>query len=269
MRACFVAFFALALAACSARQGETEVGNLLPASQPRQAGALSNVAPARRTPPEIALNRLPPEVVLNSLAPEVALSRVAPAPKPPRGAELVPAPQTAQVSSLGGLVGAPADATDLFASSSAYAPRVADRTYVTLTGYSPGTVVVRTKERRLYLVLNDGQALRYPVAVGKAGQEWTGTSHIYSKRIKPPWSPPQVIKRDSPTLPDVIPGGSPSNPMGDAALLIAGGEYAIHGTNRPESIGRFVSYGCIRMYNEDVMDLYRRVLVGTPIVVER
>jgi len=156
--------------------------------------------------------------------------------------------------------------------SSAYAPpkhRVANRADVKLAGYAPGTVVVRTRERRLYLVLNDGQALRYPVGVGKAGQEWTGASYIYSKRIRPPWAPPDDLKRENPALPDVIPGGSSSNPMGDAALLIAGGEYAIHGTNRPESIGRFVSHGCIRMYNEDVLDLYQRVRVGTTVVVER
>jgi lipoprotein-anchoring transpeptidase ErfK/SrfK len=156
--------------------------------------------------------------------------------------------------------------------SSAYAPprqRVANRTYAKLAGYAPGTVVVRTQERRLYLVLNEGQALRYPVAVAKAGHEWTGASYIYSKRIRPPWTPPTDIKRANPALPDVIPGGSSSNPMGDAALLIAGGEYAIHGTNRPESIGRSASYGCIRMYNEDILDLYQRVQVGTMVVVER
>jgi lipoprotein-anchoring transpeptidase ErfK/SrfK len=118
-------------------------------------------------------------------------------------------------------------------------------------------------------VLNESQALRYPVAVAKPGHEWTGASYIHSKRIRPAWAPPHDIKRANPALPDVIPAGSSSNPMGAAALLIAGGEYAIHGTNRPESIGRFVSHGCIRMYNEDILDLYQRVQVGTMVVVER
>ena len=85
--------------------------------------------------------------------------------------------------------------------------------------------------------------------------------------MRPDWSPPPDIKRDHPNLPDVIPGGSARNPMGAAALTLDGGLYAIHGTNRPGTIGRFVSYGCIRMYNNDIDDLYRRVSVGTPVVV--
>jgi lipoprotein-anchoring transpeptidase ErfK/SrfK len=141
--------------------------------------------------------------------------------------------------------------------------------YVSLKGYAPGTVVVRTNERRLYFVLNNGRAVRYMVGVGKAGMKWTGKSFIYSKRFKPPWSPPQMMVDENPSLPAVIDSGAPSNPMGDAALLIAGGEYAIHGTNRPETIGHFVSHGCIRMFNEDIMDLYSRVGVGTRVVVTR
>jgi lipoprotein-anchoring transpeptidase ErfK/SrfK len=83
------------------------------------------------------------------------------------------------------------------------------------------------------------------------------------------WSPPPEVKRDKPRLPNFIRGGSPSNPMGAAALTLGGGEYAIHGTNRPGSIGGFVSYGCIRMHNHDVIDLFGRVSVGTPVVVVR
>ena len=86
---------------------------------------------------------------------------------------------------------------------------------------------------------------------------------------KPAWSPPKEVKRDKPSLPDVIPGGSPRNPMGAAAMTLAGGEYAIHGTNVPSSIGGFVSYGCIRMFNQDVVDLYSRVSVGTTVMVVR
>jgi lipoprotein-anchoring transpeptidase ErfK/SrfK len=134
---------------------------------------------------------------------------------------------------------------------------------------SPGTIVVHTNERRLYLVLGSGQALRYPVGVGRAGQQWSGQAVIDGKRIRPAWAPPPDIARDNPRLPKVIPGGSPKNPMGVAALTLSGGEYAIHGTNNPGSVGRFVSYGCIRMYNQDITDLYGRVRVGTPVIVAR
>jgi len=133
--------------------------------------------------------------------------------------------------------------------------------------YAPGTIVVRTNERRLYLVVDQDHAVRYPVGVGKAGKQWAGTTHIDGKYRHPAWSPPAEVKRDKPGIPDVIPGGSPRNPMGVAALTLEGGEYAIHGTNVPGSVGGFVSYGCIRMLNEDITDLYQRVSIGTPVVV--
>jgi lipoprotein-anchoring transpeptidase ErfK/SrfK len=136
-------------------------------------------------------------------------------------------------------------------------------------GYRPGTIVVKTNERRLYLVLDAGRAIRYPVGVGKAGKEWAGTSYIDGKYLSPAWSPPAEVKRDKPSLPDVIPGGTPQNPMGVAAMTLAGGEYAIHGTNMPGSVGGFVSYGCIRMLNADISDLFDRVSVGTTVVVTR
>ena len=135
--------------------------------------------------------------------------------------------------------------------------------------YAPGTIVVKTHERRLYLILDSGHAMRYPVGVGKAGKQWAGTTRIEGKYLHPAWSPPSEVKRDKPNMPDVIPGGSPRNPMGAAALTLAGGEYAIHGTNMPGSVGGFVSYGCIRMYNADVLDLYGRVGFGTTVVVTR
>ncbi len=134
-------------------------------------------------------------------------------------------------------------------------------------GYAPGTIVVKTNERRLYLVLGEGRALRYPVGVGKAGKQWAGATRIDGKYRQPAWSPPADVKRDNPNIPDVIAGGSPSNPMGVAAMTLAGGEYAIHGTNRPNSVGGYVSYGCVRMYNQDISDLFNRVEVGTPVVV--
>jgi lipoprotein-anchoring transpeptidase ErfK/SrfK len=134
--------------------------------------------------------------------------------------------------------------------------------------FSAGTIVVRTGERHLYYVLGSGQAIRYLVGVGRAGKQWSGTSYIDGKYIRPAWSPPAVVRQDHPNLPQVIAGGSPRNPMGAAAMSLAGGEYAIHGTNQPGSIGHFVSYGCIRMFNEDITDLYGRVSVGTQVVVQ-
>jgi lipoprotein-anchoring transpeptidase ErfK/SrfK len=141
------------------------------------------------------------------------------------------------------------------------------REVVSFAGYSPGTIVVKTHERRLYLVVDAGHAIRYPVGVGKAGKQWAGASRIDGKYLSPAWSPPADVKRDKPSLPDVIPGGSPRNPMGVAAMTLSGGEYAIHGTNVPNSIGGFVSYGCIRMYNADISDLFGRVSVGTSVIV--
>jgi lipoprotein-anchoring transpeptidase ErfK/SrfK len=134
--------------------------------------------------------------------------------------------------------------------------------------YPAGTIVVRTGERRLYYVMGYGQAISYPVGVGRAGKQWAGVSYINGMYLRPAWSPPAAVRHDHPNLPKVVAGGSPRNPMGVAAMSLAGGEYAIHGTNQPGSIGHFVSYGCIRMLNEDITDLYGRVSVGTQVVVQ-
>jgi lipoprotein-anchoring transpeptidase ErfK/SrfK len=134
--------------------------------------------------------------------------------------------------------------------------------------YSAGTVVIKTKERRLYYVLGGGRAVRYPVGVGRAGKAWSGSSFISRKVLRPDWAPPSEVKRDKPRMPDLIRGGTPGNPMGAAAMTLGVSEYAIHGTNAPGSVGGFVSYGCIRMYNQDVLDLFDRVYVGTPVVVK-
>lgn len=133
----------------------------------------------------------------------------------------------------------------------------------------PGTIVIRNSERRLYLVKENGVALRYRVAVGMSSKQWEGQTFVNGVHVRPAWSPPAVVRRDKPHLPDVIAGGSPSNPMGAGALTLAGGEYAIHGTNVPNSIGRAASYGCFRMHNEDVVDLMSRVGVGTRVIVTR
>lgn len=132
---------------------------------------------------------------------------------------------------------------------------------------APGTIVVRTKERRLYFVTGKGKALRYTVGVGRADKQWFGTTSVASKHIKPAWSPPAELLRGRPSY--VIESGSPRNPMGAAALVLADEELAIHGTNNPGSVGGFVSWGCIRMHNKDIMDLYERVSVGTRVVFTR
>jgi len=158
----------------------------------------------------------------------------------------------------------------IFAALGLSANAAAARQMVHLSGYPAGTIVVKTHERSLYFSLGDGRALRYPVGVGRAGMQWSGTAFIDGKYIRPAWSPPASISRDYRRLPRVVPGGSGSNPMGAAAMTLSGGgEYAIHGTNAPGTIGGFVSHGCIRMFNEDIMDLYSRVGIGTRVVVTR
>jgi len=134
--------------------------------------------------------------------------------------------------------------------------------------YMPGTIVIITHQRALYLMIGPGTAIRYPVGVGRLGMQWAGTAYIDGKYIKPAWSPPDSIRHDYRTLPPVVPGGSSQNPMGVAAMTLSGGgQYAIHGTNNEGSIGGFVSHGCIRMHNADIEDLYSRVMIGTRVVV--
>lgn len=130
-----------------------------------------------------------------------------------------------------------------------------------------GTIVIRTSERALYLLAGRGEAFRYRVALGKEGKRWMGSAYVKAKYKWPAWSPPADVLRDKPHLPRVIPGGSPRNPMGPRALLLSLDEIAIHGTNRPGSIGTFASYGCIRLQNADILDLFERVSVGTKVVV--
>lgn len=134
--------------------------------------------------------------------------------------------------------------------------------------FEPGTIVIRTGERRLYYVVAPGEAIRYTIAVGKAGKQWRGVKYVEELQVDPAWAPPAEVRRDNPRLPDVIPGGSPRNPMGARVIgLGPGGQYAIHGTNMPNTIGTAASYGCFRMHNQDVIDLYARVQMGTPVVV--
>ncbi|WP_400765570.1 L,D-transpeptidase [Methylosinus sporium] len=135
-------------------------------------------------------------------------------------------------------------------------------------GYSPGTIVVSTNERRLYYVLGNNQAIRYGVGVGRPGFEWTGTRVVSSKREWPDWTPPAQMLRRRPDLPRHMQGGL-TNPLGARAMYLGGSLYRIHGSNEPETIGQAVSSGCIRMTNEDVVDLYERVRVGARVIVTR
>jgi lipoprotein-anchoring transpeptidase ErfK/SrfK len=134
--------------------------------------------------------------------------------------------------------------------------------------YPVGTIVIKQSERRLYFTTSAGTAVRYPIAIGRAGRAWQGSTFVQGKFVSPAWSAPWVVLRDHPNLSRVVPGGSPRNPMGAAAITLNLSEVAIHGTtaNMRRSVGTAASYGCIRMYNEDVVDLYHRVEVGTPVV---
>lgn len=150
------------------------------------------------------------------------------------------------------------------------APAVEARQLVSLpAAYEAGSILVSTRQRALYFVNGDGTAVRYRVAVGMPGKQWFGTRVIDGKHVRPAWSPPAEVKRAKPSLPDVIAGGAPNNPMGAAALTISPGEYAIHGTSASmrASIGSYASFGCIRMLDEDVLDLMPRVRVGARIHV--
>jgi lipoprotein-anchoring transpeptidase ErfK/SrfK len=133
----------------------------------------------------------------------------------------------------------------------------------------PGTIVINARQRKLYFVLDDEFAIRYPIAVPKRGKEWTGEATVNGKYVWPDWAPPDSVKVDHPELPDFIRGGSSRNPMGARAITLERDQVAIHGTSgkmRP-SIGRAASYGCIRMLNEDVVDLFNRVSVGTQVLM--
>ena len=134
--------------------------------------------------------------------------------------------------------------------------------------FAPGTIVISTNERRLYYVLGDGKAVRYAVGVGRQGFQWSGTETITMKREWPDWRPPTAMLRRRPDLPRYMSGGV-NNPLGARALYLGTSEYRIHGSNEPWTMGQAVSSGCIRMTNADVSDLYKRVAVGTKVVVLR
>ena len=130
----------------------------------------------------------------------------------------------------------------------------------------PGSIYISTSERRLYLILGNGEALRYGIGVGRDGFRWTGTHHISAKKEWPSWTPPAEMRARRPDLPRYMAGGI-ENPLGARAMYLGSTLYRIHGSNEPETIGHAVSSGCFRMTNEDVTDLYSRVSVGALVVV--
>ena len=133
--------------------------------------------------------------------------------------------------------------------------------------YKPGQVIVSFSDRRLYLVTKQGQAITYPVAVPKNEARWQGVTFVSDKRVNPAWTPTPEMVRKNPRLPRWVPGGHPMNPLGVRALYLGSSTYRIHGTDAPWTIGQPVSSGCIRMLNEDVLDLYPRVPVGARVTV--
>ena len=217
--------------------------------------------------------RLPPLLALAAALPLAACNAQTAQTTPP-----------VQVAALAPAAGAPTAATALteearkardkewtrLAPHAVVDPKIA-RTTVDFAGREePGTVIVSTRERRLYYVLPGGKAVRYPVAVGKAGMSWSGSAEVDRKIEWPDWNPPAEMLARRPDLPKRTEGG-PTNPIGARALYLAENRrdtlFRIHGTNEPEKIGQAVSSGCIRMLNEDVMDLYERVPIGARVVV--
>src|SRR5690606_23912911 len=134
--------------------------------------------------------------------------------------------------------------------------------------YKPGTIIVRTRQRRLYYVLPGGKAIEYGVGVGRDGFQWGGATKVTRKAVWPTWTPPKEMHERQPGLPVSMPGG-PDNPLGARALYLGSSLSRIHGTAYPHTIGHAVSSGCIRMLNEEVIDLYERTRVGTVVIVEQ
>jgi lipoprotein-anchoring transpeptidase ErfK/SrfK len=169
----------------------------------------------------------------------------------------------------GGYSGEPAE--PFYGQSEAGEPRALNPRYLKQeVGYdgkeAPGTIIINTPERLLYLVEGSGRALRYGIGVGRPGFSWAGVHSVTNKREWPDWTPPDDMLKRRPDLPRHMEGG-PENPLGARAMYLGSTLYRIHGSNEPWTIGTAVSSGCIRMRNEDVIDLYNRVKVGAKVVV--
>lgn len=133
--------------------------------------------------------------------------------------------------------------------------------------HKPGHIIVSFADRRLYHIIAKGRAVSYPIAVPREKSRWEGQTVVSLKREHPAWTPTLEMRRENPRLPSWVPGGHPMNPLGVRALYLGSTSYRIHGTDAPWTIGEAVSKGCIRMHNEDVLHLYPRVPVGTPVLV--
>lgn len=197
----------------------------------------ASVQPVRKPSPQEARASSTPVYV----APPVHASTPAPAPIPAPLAE----PPKADADVHGALVRQVVD----------YASR-----------QTPGTVIIDTGNTFLYLVLNDRQAMRYGIGVGREGFTWSGEQTVARKAEWPDWHPPAEMVSRQPYLPRFMAGG-PGNPLGARAMYLGETEYRIHGTNKPDTIGKRVSSGCIRLTNDDVLDLYERVKVGAKVIV--
>ena len=130
-----------------------------------------------------------------------------------------------------------------------------------------GTIIISTRKRYLYLILGDDKAMRYGIGVGRDGFKWSGVEKITRKKEWPSWTPPAEMRQREPDLPKFMPGG-PDNPLGARALYLGNSLYRIHGTAQPWSIGTSVSSGCIRLRNEDVIELYKQVKIGAKVIVQ-
>jgi lipoprotein-anchoring transpeptidase ErfK/SrfK len=150
--------------------------------------------------------------------------------------------------------------------ASLFGPSIARGVVSYPTKQKPGTIIVSTAQRRLY-ALGNGQALSYAIAVGKAGYAWSGINQVTAKREWPDWTPPGEMLQRRPDLPRHM-AGVPDNPMGARAIYLGWSLYRIHGSNEPDQIGQAVSSGCIRMTNQDVIDLYNRVQIGATVIVQ-
>lgn len=145
-------------------------------------------------------------------------------------------------------------------------PRFKKRIVSYETKEKPGTIVIDTGKRYLFLVLGDGKAVRYGVGVGREGFSWKGEQRITRKAEWPDWRPPPEMREREPDLPEFVEGG-PRNPLGARAMYLGNTVFRIHGTLYPDTIGRAVSSGCIRLTNDDVTDLYEKVKIGTKVIV--
>ena len=133
--------------------------------------------------------------------------------------------------------------------------------------FDHGHIIVSFGDRRLYLVTTRGEAISYPIAIPRDEDRWEGETTVSNKRINPSWTPTPTMMAENPRLPRWVPGGHPMNPLGVRALYLGASAYRIHGTDAPWTIGTAVSKGCIRMYNQDVLDLYPRVAIGAKVIV--